>query len=191
MTILSISAPYIEWANLIQEQLICVFNTASEILAGDWLRKFAVNLAIPNVGLVGATGSYESLYSFDSSFPLFPNIHIRSTAFMIDRGLFLRLTKGHVIASKLDAFRFESGQNSLTQLVLATGKEVLIVGRNGRGYSPQFWTTSDTFRLGTQSNLLIADNQTRSFSAMPWAAKRTSIVRTWGRYLEDEAVFAA
>jgi hypothetical protein len=182
---------YIEWASLIQEQLICVFNTASEILSRDWLRKLAVNLAMPNVGLVGATASYESLHSFSSSFPIFPNIHIRSTAFMIDRGLFLSLMQGRIIANKVDAFHFESGPRSLTRLVLAKGKEVLLVGRNGRGYSPQFWATSGTFRQGTQSNLLIADNQTRTFDALPWMEKRTFVMRTWGIYLEEEAAFAA
>src|SRR3546814_5122769 len=72
-----------------------VFNTASEILAPDWLRKLAINLAMPNVGLVGATASYESLNEFNSSFPAFPNVHIRSTAFMIDRKLFLNRSEEH------------------------------------------------------------------------------------------------
>jgi hypothetical protein len=182
---------YIEWADLVEEDAVCVFNTASEILAHDWLSKFAGNLAMPNVGLVGATASYESLHAFSSVFPLFPNFHIRSTAFMIDRGLFLSLMKGRVIASKVDAFHFESGPNSLTRLILAEGREVLVVGRNGRGYSPQFWPTSGTFRQGTQSNLLIGDNQTRSFSAMPWMAKRAFALRTWGKYLEYQTLFPA
>jgi hypothetical protein len=68
---------YIEWANQIDEDLICVLNTPSEILAEDWLRKLAVNLALPNVGLVGATGSHESRNELKRSSPVFPNPHIR------------------------------------------------------------------------------------------------------------------
>lgn len=64
---------YIELVNQIGEELICVLNTMSEILAEDWLRKLAVNLALPNVGLVGATGSHESLNELKKSYALFPN----------------------------------------------------------------------------------------------------------------------
>lgn len=177
---------YIEWANMIEEDLICVFNTASEILVPDWLRKLAINLAMQNVELVGATGSYESLNALNSAFPIFPNIHIRSTSFMIDRKLFVDITKGQKIANKIDAFHFESGPESLTQQVLAKGKDILLVGRNGRGYSPQFWATSDTFRQGTQKNLLVADNQTRNFSLFPWNEKREFVIRTWGKYIGIE-----
>jgi hypothetical protein len=182
---------YMEWAALVREKQICVFNTTSKILTRDWLRKLAVNLAIPNVGLVGATASFESLREMDGSFPLFPNIHLRSTAFMMDRELFLDVTRGRAIGSKLDAYHFESGHESLTRLVLAKGKEVLLVGRNGRGYSPKFWASSDTFRQGTQFNLLVADKHTEDFMRMPWATKRDFAVRTWGRYIESPLLFPA
>ena len=171
---------YIEWANMVEEDLICVFNTASEILAPDWLRKLAVNLALPNVGLVGATASYESLNELNSAFKAFPNIHIRSTAFMIDRSLFCNITRDLRIATKLDAHLFESGLKSLTRQVLTQGKNILLVGSNGRGYSPSFWPASDTFRRGMQKNLLVSDNQTRNFLEMPWNEKREFVIRTWG-----------
>ena len=171
---------YIEWANQIDEDLICGLNTSSEILAENWLRKLAVNLALPNVGLVGATGSYESLNELNPSFPVFPNIHIRSTMFMIDRKLFCRITKGLTIVAKIDAYYFESGPQSMTRQVLAMGREVLLVGRNGRGYSPRWWPISDTFRQGTQSNLLVADKQTRNFTALPWSEKRKFVLISWG-----------
>ena len=179
---------YIEWANMIEEDLICVFNTASEILTPDWLRKLAVNLAMPNVGLVGATASYESLSELNSAFHAFPNIHIRSTAFMIDRGLFCNITKDLRLANKIDAFHFESGPKSLTRQVLAQGKNILLVGRNGRGYSPAFWPISDTFRQGMQRNLLVSDNQTRNYLALPWNEKREFVMRTWGEYLSGKVL---
>ncbi|MGE3541421.1 MAG: hypothetical protein AB7N91_28805 [Candidatus Tectimicrobiota bacterium] len=179
---------YIEWANQIHEELICVLNTASEILTEDWLRKLLVNFTLPNVGLVGATGSYESLNEIDASFPAFPNPHVRSNAFMLDRATFCRLTRDYIVRTKFDAFAFESGQHSLTRQILARGQEVLLVGRNGRGYAPQWWPTSGTFRLGTQGNLLIADNQTRNFTALRWPEKREFVLRTWGPYLNEETL---
>jgi len=179
---------YIEWANMIDEDLICVFNTASEILTPDWLRKLATNLAMPNVGLVGATGSYESLSELNSAFQAFPNIHIRSTAFMIDRSLFCSITKDLRLVNKIDAFHFESGPKSLTRQVLAQRKEILLVGRNGRGYSPALWPISDTFRQGLQKNLLVSDNQTRNYLALPWKEKREFVTRTWGEYLSGKVL---
>lgn len=181
---------YIEWANSIDQDVICALNTTSEILAEDWLRKLAVNLAIPNVGLVGATASYESLNEINKVFPVFPNIHIRSNAFMIDRKLFCRITKDLVIADKHGAFLFESGRQSMTRQVLSMGQEVLLVGRNGRAYSPKWWPASDTFRLGTQPNLLVGDNQTRNFAAMPWSEKREFAHRTWGIYIDESSLLS-
>src|SRR3546814_2930442 len=52
---------YIEWANIIKEDLLCPLNTATEISAHYWLLKLVLNLSPPEIGLVGATASYESL----------------------------------------------------------------------------------------------------------------------------------
>jgi len=173
---------YIEWANMIEEELICVLNTASEILAPNWIRKLAVNLLLPNVGLVGATGSYESLSVLNKAFPGFPNIHIRTNAFMIERELFCSITNGVKIADKMDAWLFESGPRSLTRRVLDKGMEAFLVGSNGFAYSPQFWAVSNIYRQGKQENLLVADNQTRSFSLSPPSERRVAASSAWGDY---------
>jgi len=149
-----------------------------------------VNLALPNVGLVGATGSYENLNEYNKDFPVFPNIHIRSNAFMVNRKWFCGITAGLVIADKIDAFYFESGPQSMTRQIIAMGREVLLVGRNGRGYSPKWWPMSNTFRQGTQSNLLVADNQSRNFMAMPWSEKQEFVLKTWGRFIREEELIS-
>ena len=171
---------YMEWAERAEERILCPVNTASEILAADWLAKLAANLAFPDVGLVGATGSYESLRELDESFPAFPNVHLRSNAFMVEREVFRNMTRGLPMKSKIDAFRFESSTESLTRKVLASGKGVRLVGRDGRGYAPDAWPSSGTFRQGRQENLLVGDNQTRNFDALPWPEKREFVLRTWG-----------
>jgi hypothetical protein len=176
---------YIEWANHIDSDTICPMNTASEILSDEWLAKLAANLSLPNVGLVGASASYESLNDWNDNFPIFPNIHLRSNGFMLDRELFCRLSRDLQIRDKLDAFNFESGSESLTRRVAGLGLETLLVGRNGRGYAPEFWPVSDTFRLGFQNNLLIGDNQTRNFSGLSWNEKREFVLRTWGHFIRD------
>lgn len=171
---------YIEWANQVSEDVICGLNSSSRPLCDNWLRKLWLNLNLPSVGLVGATGSYESLCGLDSCFPKFPNIHLRSTGFMIRRNFFCQLTKNCKIETKLDAYKFESGPESLTRKVLDAGKKVFVVGRNGRGYSPAYWRVSDTFRQGVQTNLLIGDNQTRNFDKYVWADRYTVMQNTFG-----------
>ena len=177
---------YAEAATQIAEQSVCFLNTNAEILCDDWLLKLASNLEQPGVGLVGATGSYESLRDLDPRFPGFPNIHIRSNAFMIDRDLFSAIARQFTLTDKLDAFLFESGPNSMTRQVQSRGLQTLVVGRDGQGYSPDSWPRSNTFRQHGQANLLIGDNQTRHFEALSLVDQRALARWTWGRFLPGQ-----
>lgn len=176
---------YIEWANIIEEEFICVLNTASEILSTNWLNKLAVNLLMPNVGLVGATGSYESLHVLNEAFPKFPNIHIRTNAFMIERKLFCGITNEVKLTDKMDAWLLESGPASLTRQVLNKGMDVFLVGQDGCAYPPKFWPLSNIYRCGKQENLLISDNQTRSFSTSLLAEKKVAALSAWGNNIAE------
>jgi len=170
---------YIKWGKAVSEDRVCMLNTASEILCENWLKKMSDNLNAPNVGLVGASGSYESLNKIHHSFPDFPNVHIRSTAFMLRTELFKKITSDIRISDKMSAYQFESGADGLTARVAKMGLETLIVGKNGRGYSPEWWTLSDTFRQSRQLNLMVGDNQTRAFDAMMWSEKLVMTQQTW------------
>jgi hypothetical protein len=54
---------YLDVAARLEHEEICFLNTFSEPDAADWLAKLLCHLRRNNVGLVGATGSYESLRS--------------------------------------------------------------------------------------------------------------------------------
>jgi hypothetical protein len=174
---------YIESTLYVKENLICFINTTSEIASNLWLSKLSTNLNLPKVGLVGATASFESLKAINNNFPCFPNPHIRSNAFMVKRKLFIKLTKNIKIINKLDAYEFESGVNSITNRVLRNGYKVMLVGANGRGYLPEFWGLSETFRQKAQDNLLIYDNQTRIFYNALFSNKSLIAKNTWGKFL--------
>lgn len=176
-------------ADQVSESSVCFLNTNSQPLCKNWLAKLTIAFHLPGVELAGATGSFESLRSDDpksTSFPTFPNVHLRSNALIIRRELFQAITEGLAIKDKTDAHLFESGPRSMTRQILQRGSRVLVVGRNGRGYAPNWWPFSDTFRLGQQSNLLVADNQTRAFDAMPWSERRYVAQQTWGPYLLEK-----
>ena len=104
---------------------------------------------------------------------------------MIEREYFCRMTKNIKIGCKKDAHRFESSHKSLNRKILSDGKKILVVGRNGYGYSPKLWPVSGTFRQGKQENLLVADNQTKIFNGLPLEMKKYTIFHTWGvEYVE-------
>jgi hypothetical protein len=167
---------------------LCFLNTSSEILAGGWLRALSDALEQPGVGLVGATGSHETLLSsaprllaplLRRRHPSFPNPHLRTNGFMLGREFMLSL-RWPPSAGKREAFALESGRSSITRQVQGRGLQTLVVGRDGQGYRPEGWAQSRTFRSGGQENLLIADNRTRDFAAAD-PARRAQLARAaWG-----------
>jgi glycosyltransferase involved in cell wall biosynthesis len=255
---------YLKAARLLDNEYLLFLNTFSIIQADRWLAKLAFQLFQPDVGIVGATGSYESLIdtfrfinkgtwlggvkriryneavakqffshfrvnywdwvkpstslkrrikrfvrdirqnrphrtkeldrefarvwhqttrssnlTFLNDFPSFPNPHIRSNAFGISRQLLLDF--GFRLApTKNDANRFESGADSLTRRIRASGKRAVIVGADGVGYDVEDWPKSGTFRLGHQENVLVADNQVRAFEASSAWERAAISLMSWG-----------
>jgi hypothetical protein len=179
---------YLATAKQIDAERICFLNTSTEIASHNWLAKLSNNLDVKNVGLVGATGSFESLSPIDQQIPPFPNIHIRSNAFMIERNHLIDILSRYAIRTKRDAYYVESGPASITRLTLRLGLSALIVGRDGRGYHPESWPRSWTFRQGDQSNLLVKDNVTRVFEQSTWTERRELSMKTWGGYINSGAL---
>jgi hypothetical protein len=183
----------------------CFLNTQSEPLADRWLALLLQALDDPRVGVAGATGSFESPYTeymrgwrglfqlplmrrarwmaraaqMRLHFAPFPNHHVRTTAFAI-KAATMRRVRCHPMRSKYAAFRFESGRGGLTAQIEKMGLEVRVVGRDATAYSPDRWPESRTFRLGDQSNVLVADRHTRIFAEADDATKRQLLSSAWG-----------
>jgi hypothetical protein len=161
-------------------------NSNSELLDDGWLGKPLAHLERPDVGLVSATASYEAapaslprrLLLRGSTAP-FPNPHVRTNAFLLERDLARTLDWG-AARSKASAWAVENGPRSLTRQVLSRGLEPLVVGRDGVGYPRERWRDAGAFRSGSQANLLVADNRTRQFAdAAP--SERGMLARlAWG-----------
>lgn len=147
----------------------CFVNTVTEVLAAGWLGLMSDALGEEGVGIVGACGSYESpnavrpgpLRRLRPGFEAFPNPHLRTNGFALERRLIeeldwpAQMTREQTVA-------LEGGSRSLTRQVQARGLEALVVGRDG-AYQPPRWRQSRTFRSGEQENLLLGDNRTRHY----------------------------
>jgi hypothetical protein len=118
-----------------------------------------------------------------TQFPAFPDPHLRTNAFVIDRRLLLRLNVGR-LREKTDTYAIESGRRSLTRQVQRTGGRVVVVGRDGRSYAPEQWAQSRTFWQSSQENLLIADNQTYTYQHGDMELRRMLSAHAWGEHAE-------
>lgn len=206
---------YLAAARQVADNRLAFLNTFSEILADNWLAHLDAALKRPDVGLVGATGSWQSLGSayeaallrlafwvrhpvryvrshFEAGphsssgaavprrgfrdialkvrgladlyeFGRYPNPHIRTNAFMIDRERFLSLRR-KPFRRKADVYKFESGRHSMTHQLLGAELKVLVVDRSGQAYDVQDWRSSSTYWTGNQEKLMIADNMTRKYA---------------------------
>ncbi|MCJ2136753.1 hypothetical protein MKK69_22340 [Methylobacterium sp. J-026] len=181
---------YADALSRVREDHVCFLNTNAELNAPHWLAKLLRNLDSPGVGLVGATGSFESLRYINRLFPDFPNPHLRTNAFAMRREHAAALLGTYAIRSKLDAFFAESGPDGLTRRVMALGLTCLIVGADGRGYAPPLWPESETSRQGGQANLLVHDNYTRGFEAMDARARTEVTFASWGRAIPATVIEA-
>jgi glycosyltransferase involved in cell wall biosynthesis len=261
---------YLSVAKQLTHDYILFCNTHTEILSEGWLNKMMAAAGLENVGVVGATASYESisitqkfvskaiwlantgklpfddefyqsfrryldlhapkwvrsrkftkrllrgdlfreafspftaLEAFDDEydtfwaetttkneepkefrkFPYFPNPHIRSNCFLIDRNLLLSLDL-RLRPTKLDCHLFECGPDGLSAKLLRLGLRLLVVGKNGAAYDVPDWPKSGTIRLNDQSNLLFGDNQTREFSLLRPLEQSTQQTMTWGDYIDS------
>ena len=251
---------YLRAAGILEHRELCFLNTFSEIETDGWLGMLARHLRRDGVGVVGATGSYESLRSsmhllskvvwlcaaknipFDGAlarsynwflksqygpwlvptmlermrsrlsrcrsyehfdqdyeaywesvtraegpvgwakdFPNFPNPHIRSNCFMIERERLLDFGFPPIM-EKMESCAFESGHRSMTMLARRNGQAALVVGKDGRGYDVDLWPESRTFRLADQANVIVADNQVRTFDRLSPRERAVHVAMTWGEY---------
>lgn len=174
-------ASYFYAAERLAEPLLLFINSFSVLQADQWLSKLHSAYQESGGGVVGASGSWESM-SLDSSrggllqrvrelalsaplrtlFPRFPNPHLRTNGFLLARIDFLAMRPG-LMRTKLGAWLFESGRNSMTRQVLRRGRKVLVVGRDGSVFPPEEWSQSRTFWQSKQENLLIQDNRTLAY----------------------------
>lgn len=162
---------YRKAASQIEEPIIFFMNTHSEPLQYGWLDKvYDVFTDSSQVGIVGCSGNMETLHPFFPGFPGYPNYHVRTNGFMILRQYYLDLVVDRALETKIQAYQFEGGRQSLTWMIQVSGLQALIVGSKGIARPKILWRAG-IFRSGNQSNLLLADNQSRAYQAASFVGK--------------------
>jgi hypothetical protein len=202
-------AAYFWGAGQSEARYICFLNSYSTLRAGDWLRTLYGHVSRPGIAAAGCTGSWESLYTnylqrtkeagqpktpvdwakhvylrlnlhrSEPNFRPAPNPHLRSNAFILERSRWLSLRPSS-LRTKWATWLFESGRRGMTAQLTAHREEVLVVGRDGRGYRMREWDQSNTFRKGDQANLLVSDNRTREYAEASDEMRRCLSRLAWG-----------
>ncbi|CAM5764259.1 hypothetical protein LMIY3S_01086 [Labrys miyagiensis] len=145
-------------------------------MARNWLAIYVDAFEkIPNCGIVGASGSYERT----SDLTPFPNIAIRSNAFMVRAELFNSLDAGRQ-DTLVDGNSFEAGPNGMTKQVIARGLQPVVVDRFGGCWLADEWPEKPIFRVGEQDGLIIADNRTHQYACGSRRKRGRLVERAWG-----------
>lgn len=111
----------------------------------------------------------------------FPNYHIRTNAFLIDKQLYIDyMDKQGFPKTRYDAYKIECGHNSLTNFIKSHGFDVGIVGADAKLYKMPEWDKSETFRNASLKNLIIGDLLTTNYLNSSTAAKIRLEKQTWG-----------
>jgi hypothetical protein len=182
-----------------KDTVILFLNSYSCINADNWLRLITKHYGKKTI--VSCTGSnaslsssyfrgyfkkisfYKSLkYGFANlfRFPIFPNPHLRTTAFLIKGSDFLSL-KFKLFKTKLDTNIFESGRGGMTRQLKKRGFKIILAGKNGIGYEKESsWKTSEVYSFKDQKNLIISDNRTTNYARLSVKKKKAEVTHNWG-----------
>lgn len=185
-------------------------NSFSRILHNNWLQYYVNAIEISGVGIVGATGSWESIYTNvfknyklvyetnKSSLYNFRKYKLFLKAFFYWQLIFKPFPNPHIrtnafiikrdlflgtknkIRSKFSAHIFENGRKGLSNQLSKKGYELLVVDKFGNTYPPDRWPGSKTFRIEDQQNLLIEDNRTKVYSEANIYEQKRLTEAAWG-----------
>lgn len=110
----------------------------------------------------------------------FPNPHVRTNAFLVNKAIFLSLDIKNPLTSKRKAYVLESGFYSITNQLLQKKLIVGIIDKNGKFFDVKNANLSNTFWKNNQEDLLIEDNQTALYRNASNSEKKELSLLAWG-----------
>lgn len=187
----------------VKNKYVMFINSFSQINCDDWLFNLFTRLSESTI-CVGCSGSWESLSStfyykriyhctnylkkiFNAFiylflriiFPKFPNIHLRTNSFIINRKFFIEYNLKRAFKFKVQAWHFESGRRSLTNFIKSKNKNFGIVDKNANFYDENNLNKSNVYAKLNESTALIIDNQILSFGSLNLEQKKIKSYLCW------------
>ncbi|MDX6681938.1 MAG: hypothetical protein QOG94_1977 [Solirubrobacteraceae bacterium] len=110
---------------------------------------------------------------------LFPAMHLRTNAVLVERALLLSLRSGRA-RTKWATYELESGRRSITRQLIARGRPPVMVDRHGVARAPPDWHLGDVFCQSRQQDLIVGDNQTRRYASATRDQRALLSAQAWG-----------
>jgi hypothetical protein len=126
-----------------------------------------------------ASLAFRDAWQDEVTYPVFPNPHIRTNAFLLPPDLHYVVTAWPVPRDKAACYALESGNAGLSRTVIGAGGALIVAGADGQAHTPGAWPRAGIFLSGRQQHLLIADNHTRAYAAADVASRRLLGWYTW------------
>ena len=175
---------YFRIAKKYNDRQILFLDTHTRPNTNNWLKIFVDHYKEKSI--VGATASKSSLssqflnffYEQHSKFQqlrwglkhliyvkLFPNPHIRTTAFFLSAKDLINLNYDtEKFVHKIQTNYFEAGRQSLSNKLKKKGFDLIVVNSDNNSFHENDWIKSDTFCLGNQNKLVFIDNRTEEYA---------------------------
>lgn len=191
---------YLRIAKKYSDRLILFLNTYTIPVTKNWLKIYINHYEKKSI--IGATASMASLPSQFFNFfydqhtkfqqikwgfkhlihvQLFPNPHIRTTAFFLHAKDFLSLKyDSKKFTKKIETNYFEAGRKGISNQLIKKGFKLIIVNSDNNGFDIDTWKKSETFCLGRQSKLIFKDNRTEEYENANYYEKRKRTKFCWG-----------
>jgi hypothetical protein len=201
---------YYKISKIINTKLVFFMNSYSFVRHNNWLLNFYIAHIYNKSSFVGSTASCESLHFklpylsiikinsiflfipklfkrlyfslfIDNNFPKFPNPHIRTNSFLIDRQFFLDyISLNKLPETKNDCYKVESGVNSLSRYIDNIHGNPGIINCNGTFFPLKNIKHSYLFRGENSDQIIVGDNRTIEYDRASNTNKCSLRYDAWG-----------
>jgi len=122
---------------------------------------------------------FRKIY-YKINFKNFPNPHIRTSSFLLNGKNLLDYMSDKNIFSKNDAWKIESGKNSLSNYFRDKNFDIYVINSDGDRFPQKDWKLSETYNYFNKSKSIISDKHTRKYDALDIEGKLVSRIKVWG-----------
>lgn len=172
---------YFRAAKILKSEKVFFIGSGIHILCDNWLlfheeafkKDEKVKLAAP-------MGSWQKGYS-----GRFPNPHIRTCAFMVDRNLYNEFTSNVIFPkTKEDTWAIEHCPGNFTDFIFQKGFKAVVVNSLGKVFEKDDWYKSDTYScVHGQEKSIMSDKWQRKFATKPLVISTKLEHDIWGKTL--------